>query len=128
MRDGVPLPGVSPTVVVSQLAYRVFGPLQLHRVRIVLDFHGADGRPAGTRADIAARHGVSNGTVFNHARVVREAGARLPLRPETVTAATRPSTRQTITSPGYASPASSDYRHRTHRPRNRTAPRSAPEH
>ena len=92
MRDGVPLPGVSPTVVVSQLAYRVFGPLQLHRVRIVLDFHGADGRPAGTRADIAARHGVSNGTVFNHARVVREAGAPLPLRPETVTAATRPST------------------------------------
>ena len=92
MRDGVPLPGVSPTVVVSQLAYRVFGPLHLHRVRIVLDFHGADGRPAGTRDDIAARHGVSNGTVFNHARAVREVGVRLPLRPETVSAASRPST------------------------------------
>jgi hypothetical protein len=37
MRDGAPLPGRTPAQVLSQLAHRVFGPLQPSRTRIVLD-------------------------------------------------------------------------------------------
>src|SRR5664279_6016082 len=53
VRDGVPLPGRSPTEVLPQLAYRVFGPLHPDRVRVVLDYHGLDGQPAGRLAGIA---------------------------------------------------------------------------
>ena len=60
MRDGVPLPGVSPADVVGQLTHRVFGPLQPNRVRQVLDYHGLAGRRAGTRTEIAARLKVTN--------------------------------------------------------------------
>ena len=51
VRDGVPLPGRSPTEVLSQLAYRVFGPLRPDRVRVVLDYHGLAGHPAGRLAE-----------------------------------------------------------------------------
>src|SRR6478735_1126217 len=40
MRDGAPLPGRTPAQMLSQLAYRVFGPLQPTRTRVVLDYHG----------------------------------------------------------------------------------------
>ena len=47
MRDGTPLPGRTPGQVLSQLAHRVFGPLQPARTRIVLDYHGLLDHPAG---------------------------------------------------------------------------------
>jgi hypothetical protein len=91
MRDGVPLPGVTPPEVVSQLAHRTFGPLNSHRARQVLDYHGLAGHPAGTRAEVAARHRVTAATVSNNVRLVRAAGARLPLAASLITAATRQS-------------------------------------
>src|SRR6476659_4579363 len=45
VRDGVPLPGVSPAQVVAQLTRRVFGPLHLDLARVVLDYHGIAARP-----------------------------------------------------------------------------------
>ena len=81
VRDGDPLPGVSPAQVVSQLTYRVFGPLHLDRTRVVLDYHGLADRAAGTLAEVAARHGVTTRTVSLHVKAVRAAGATLPLTP-----------------------------------------------
>jgi len=89
VRDGVPLPGRSPTEVLSQLAYRVFGPLHPDRVRVVLDYHGLDGQPAARLAEVAARQHVTSRTVSNHVAAVRAAGARLPLTDEVITAVTR---------------------------------------
>ena len=92
VRDGVPLPGRSPTEVLSQLAYRVFGPLHPDRVRVVLDYHGLAGSPAGRLAEVAARHQVTSRTVSNHVAAVRAAGARLPLTVDLIAEATRIST------------------------------------
>ena len=92
VRDGVPLPGRSPTEVLSQLAYRVFGPLHPDRVRVVLDYHGLDGQPAGRLAEVAARRHVTSRTVSNRVAAVRAAGARLPLTDELIGQVTRAST------------------------------------
>jgi hypothetical protein len=89
VRDGVPLPGLTPPEVVSQLAHRVFGPLQPNRVRQVLDYHGLAGHPAGTRGQVAARHHVTSATVSNQVRTVRAAGARLPVTTMMISAVTR---------------------------------------
>ena len=92
VRDGVPLPGRSPTEVLSQLAYRVCGPLHPGRIRVVLDYHGLEGRPAAPLAEIAARQHVTSRTVSNHVAAVRAAGARLPLTDELISQVTRAST------------------------------------
>jgi hypothetical protein len=91
MRDGVPLPGLTPEQVVSQLAYRVLGPLRPDRVRWVLDYHGLAGRRATDPAGTARRNGITVGMVMVHAAKTRAAGAALPLRPGIVSAAMRPS-------------------------------------
>ena len=91
MRDGTPLPGLTPAQVVTQLAHRVFGPLQLSRTRIVLDYHGLLKHPAAELAEVARRNSVTTRTVSNNAAAVRAAGTRQPLSPELLTAATRPS-------------------------------------
>ena len=92
VRDGVPLPGVSPAHVVSQLTHRVFGPLHLDRARVVLDYHGLGGAAAGTIAEVAARHGVTTRTVSLHVQAIRAEGSTLPLTPAVITEATRRST------------------------------------
>ena len=92
VRDSVPLPGVTPAQVLSQLAHRLFGPLRPSRTRIVLDYHGLLGRPAGRVADIARRHHVTAPTVRNNVAAVRAAGARTPLSPLLVVEAQRTST------------------------------------
>jgi len=89
MRDGTPLPGGTPAQVLSQLTYRVFGPLRLARTRIVLDYHGLLGHPAGPLVQIATRHHVTSRTVSNNAATVRVAGARLPLSAPLIVEATR---------------------------------------
>jgi hypothetical protein len=91
VRDGVPLPGRSPTEVLSQLAYRVFGPLRPDRARVALDHHGLAGHPAERLAEIAARHGVTSGTVSNRVAAVRGAGTRIPVTGEVITEVTRAS-------------------------------------
>jgi hypothetical protein len=92
MRDGTPLPGRTPSQVLSQLAYRVFGPLQPIRTRIVLDYHGLLDRPAGSSAQVAARHHVTTRTVANNIAAVRAAGLRIPLSAPLIAEATRGST------------------------------------
>ena len=57
MRDGVPLPARTTPQLLSQLAYRVFGPLGTARARAMLEYHGLRGAPAGSRCDIATRYG-----------------------------------------------------------------------
>lgn len=90
MRDGVPLPGDTPGLVLSQLAHRVFGPLRVDHARAMLAYHGLAGQPARQAVDIAARHGVSARTVANWAAAVTAAGTRLPLSAALITEATRP--------------------------------------
>jgi hypothetical protein len=64
--------------VLSQLAHRVFGPLQPTRTRIVLDYHGLLDHPAGPPAQIAGRYRVTTRTVSNNVSAVRVAGTRPP--------------------------------------------------
>lgn len=90
----MPLPGVTPAQVVSQLAHRIFGPLRPTRTQIVLDYHGLLTQPAARAADIARRHHITAPTVSNNVAVIRAAGARQPLSPQIVTEAERPSTPQ----------------------------------
>ena len=89
MRDGTPLPGRTPGQVLSQLAHRVFGPLQLARTRIVLDYHGLLDHPAGSLVQVAARHHVTSRTVSYNAAAVRSAGRRIPLSAPLIAEATR---------------------------------------
>ena len=91
MGDGVPLPGRTPSQVLSQLTHRVFGPLQPTRTRIVLDYHGLLDHPAGPLAQIAGRYRVTTRTVSNNVSAVRIAGTRLPLSASLITQATRAS-------------------------------------
>ena len=80
---------VGPILVLSQLAYRVFGPLQPTRTRVVLDYHGLLDHPAGALVQLAARHHVTTRTVANNVAAVRAAGRRIPLSSPLVTEATR---------------------------------------
>ena len=66
-----------------------FGPLRPDRVRVVLDYHGLAGHPAGRLAEVAARHGVTSRTVSNRVAAVRGAGTRIPLTGEVITEVTR---------------------------------------
>jgi hypothetical protein len=91
MRDGAPLPGLTPQELVSQLAHRVYGPLHPGKTRVVLDYHGLLGHPAGTLTDIAARHRVTSRTVSNQVAALGAAGARQPLSASITAEATRPS-------------------------------------
>lgn len=79
MRDGVPLPGTTPPVVLSQLAYRVFGPLRSDQVRTMLDFHGLAGHPADSKSAVVARHEITLPTLATWSKMLTTAGARLPL-------------------------------------------------
>lgn len=92
VRDGVPLPGRSPEQLLSQLAYRVFGPLGTAKARAVLDYHGAAGAPAQSRSVVAARYGVTADTVSNWTTALRAAGRRQPLTPDIAGQLTRRST------------------------------------
>lgn len=89
VRHGTPLPGLTPAQLVSQLAHRVLGPLRLHRVRAVLDYHGLEGAPAHGQEQIAARYGVTAQSVSNWVTAVGAAGAHLPLTPEMATEVSR---------------------------------------
>ena len=89
VRDGLPLPGTTPAQVLSQLAHRVSGPLRTEQARTLLDYHGVGGEPAGTVAQVAARHAVSGRTLSNWVAALRAAGSRLPLSAELITQMTR---------------------------------------
>lgn len=92
MSQELPPPaGRTPATVVSQLVYRVFGPLHRDRVALVLDYHGLAGDPAGTLNALAARRGVTARTVSLHVARVRAAATGLALTADVVDQASRPS-------------------------------------
>lgn len=78
--------------LLSQLAYRVFGPLGTARARAMLEYHGLSGAPAGSRQDIATRYRVSRHTISAWSAVLRAAGRRQPLTAELAADMTRRST------------------------------------
>ena len=92
VRDGVPLPARTTPQLVSQLAYRVFGPLGTARARAMLEYHGLGGAPAGSRHDIATRYRVSHYTISAWSAALRGAGRRQPLTVERAADMTRRST------------------------------------
>ena len=61
MRDGLPLPGLTPQQVVSQLIHRVLGPLRPDRLRWVLDYYGLAGAPAAGVDETARRNRITVG-------------------------------------------------------------------
>src|SRR5664279_829370 len=78
VRDGVPLPGTTVPDVVSQLIWRVLGPLK-GRAKSVLDWAGLGPAPPAILREIGARYGVSGPAVGQRIQRVAAAGSRLPL-------------------------------------------------
>jgi len=78
IRDGVPLPGTTVPDVVSQLIWRVLGPLK-GRAKSVLDWAGLGPAPPAILREIGARYGVSGPAVGQRIHRVAAAGSRLPL-------------------------------------------------
>ena len=78
VRDAVPLPGTTVPDVVSQLIWRVLGPLK-GRAKSVLDWAGLGPAPPAILREIGARYGVSGPAVGQRIQRVAAAGSRLPL-------------------------------------------------
>ncbi|HEY5116550.1 MAG TPA: DUF433 domain-containing protein [Mycobacterium sp.] len=77
-RSGTPLPGLTIRELVSQLTWRVLGPLK-GRAKSVLDWAGLRGEPPTTIEDAARRYFVTPNAVKHRIRRVAAAGAQLPL-------------------------------------------------
>ena len=78
VRDAVPLPGTTVPDVVSQLIWRIMGPLK-GRAKSVLDWAGLGPAPPAILREIGARYGVSGPAVGQRIRRVAATGSRLPL-------------------------------------------------
>jgi len=79
VRNGSPLPGSTPSELVSQLAHRVFGPIRRDRVQALLDYHGLAGVPAENQAAVARHHRITPRTLTGWSMTLTAAGRRLPL-------------------------------------------------
>ena len=77
-RNGPPLPGLTVNELVSQLSWRVLGPLK-GRAKSVLDWAGLRGEPPATIEAVARRYFVTPQAVKHRIRRVAAAGAQLPL-------------------------------------------------
>jgi uncharacterized protein (DUF433 family) len=77
-RNGPPLPGLTVHELVSQLTWRVLGPLK-GRAKSVLDWAGLRGEPPATIEAVARRYFVTPQAVKHRIRRVAAAGAQLPL-------------------------------------------------
>lgn len=77
-RSGTPLPGLTVHELVSQLTWRVLGPLK-GRAKSVLDWAGLRGQPPATIEEVARRYFVSPQAVKHRIGRVAAAGAELPL-------------------------------------------------
>jgi len=111
-----PPPGSTAAAAVSLLVHQVIGPLPRDRVRMVLDYHGLDGRPTGGLAAVAARNKVSPPTVSTYVRQVRAAATGLTLPADLLAKPPAPPCPARITPPGNGSPPPC-----TSRPRRRRA-------
>jgi len=90
VRDGLPLPARTVPDAVSQLTWRVLGPLK-GRSRSVLEWAGLGGHPPDTAVVVASRHGVTGRAVGQRVDRVAAAGVRLPLDPDLEREVSRPS-------------------------------------
>ena len=77
-RSGTPLPGLTVHELVSQLTWRVLGPLK-GRAKSVLDWVGLRGEPPAAIEVVARRYFVTPNAVKHRIRRVAAAGAQLPL-------------------------------------------------
>ena len=77
-RDAAPLPGKTVPEVVSQLIWRVLGPLK-GRAKSVSDWAGLGQAPPAVLREIGARYCVSGEAVGQRIQRVALAGVRLPL-------------------------------------------------
>ena len=77
-RNGPPLPGLTVHELVSQLTWRVLGPLK-GRAKSVLDWAGLRGEPPATIEDVARQYFVTPKAVQHRLGRVAAAGAELPL-------------------------------------------------
>jgi len=82
---------LTPELVVTQAAYRLFGADHPDRVRTVLDYHGLGSHPADQLALLAGRHGVSVRTMTGRIQHLRAELAGVELHPRIIADATRPS-------------------------------------
>ena len=89
-RDAAPLPGKTVPEVVSQLIWRVLGPLK-GRAKSVLDWAGLGQAPPAVLREIGVRYGVSGEAVGQRIQRVAAAGVRLPLPANLEHEVTRPS-------------------------------------
>ena len=89
-RDAAPLPGKTVPEVVSQLIWRVLGPLK-ERAKSVSDWAGLGQAPPAVLRKIGARYGVSGEAVGQRIQRVAAAGVRLPLPANLDHEVTRPS-------------------------------------
>ena len=89
-RDAAPLPGKTVPEVVSQLIWRVLGPLK-GRAESVLDWAGLGQAPPAVLREIGVRYGVSGEAVGQRIQRVALAGVRLPLPANLEHEVTRPS-------------------------------------
>ena len=89
-RDAAPLPGKSVPEVVSQLIWRVLGPLKV-RAKSVLDWAGLGRHRPAVLREIGARYGVSGEAVGQRIQRVAAAGVRLPLPADLEHEVSRPS-------------------------------------
>ena len=83
-RNGTPLPGLTIHELVSQLTWRVLGPLK-GRAKSVLDWVGLRGEPPAAIEVVARRYFVTPKAVQHRIGRVAAAGAELPL-PDTLLA------------------------------------------
>lgn len=114
-RLGRPLAGRTVPDLVSQLVWRVHGPLPTW-VRPVSDYLALAGLPAQTALGVAARHGLSFGCCGSGSGT---SPRREPPNPSTWSCATRsagPPPGRRTTGPGCGSPACWTCRHRRRRP------------
>ena len=77
-RNGTPLPGLTIDELVSQLTWRVLGPLK-GRAKSVLDWAGLRGEPPAVIEDVARCYFVTPQAVRHRIGRVAVAGAELPL-------------------------------------------------
>ena len=77
-RSDTPVPGLTLHEVVSQLAWRVLGPLK-GRAKSVLDWAGLRGEPPAAIEDVARRYFVTPSAVKHRIGRVAAEGAQLPL-------------------------------------------------
>ena len=84
MRDGVPLPGTTPPVILSQLAYRIFGPATPGSSPDDARLPRARRTPRGQHVSRGRSAWNHHPDIENWSKTLTTAGSRVPLHPNLV--------------------------------------------